>query len=81
MSGWADLPLSPRGVAETEALARRLAGEPRADALYASSLDRALATARRLAPYAAGPIEPLAALCEIDCSEVDGLPVAKVQAR
>lgn len=44
--GWLDLPLTPLGARQMEALARRLAGEgARFDALYASSLRRAAESA------------------------------------
>jgi broad specificity phosphatase PhoE len=45
--GRVDIPLSPVGIRQAEALARRLAGQP-LSAIYCSPLSRAVATARHL---------------------------------
>jgi len=78
--GHSDPPLSPEGVRQAEALAERLAGE-RWAALYASDLERALATARIVgAPHG---IEPVAdpRLRELDIGAWGGLTRAEIAAR
>ena len=53
--GWRDSPLSARGIAQAQALARRLASEPLA-AIYSSDLGRALQTAHIVAtPHGLAP--------------------------
>jgi broad specificity phosphatase PhoE len=48
LNGWTDAPLTARGEAEARAMARRLAVEPPANALYTSTLVRARRTASSL---------------------------------
>lgn len=79
MSGWTNFPLSELGRRQAEALHRRLAGEPRAAALYTSPLQRAADTARVLEELAGSGAIPCDGLREISCGEVDGLPVTHVQ--
>ena len=78
--GWSDSPLSPLGLAQAQALARRLAGEPLA-VVYSSDSGRALHTARiAAAPHGLTPI-PLAALRERDVGLFSGLTGPEVEAR
>lgn len=78
MSGWADVPLSARGLVQLDALAAADFG-PLAPVIYTSDRVRALRTA---ASFARGrPIVPLRALREISCGEVDGWRVSAVQER
>jgi alpha-ribazole phosphatase/probable phosphoglycerate mutase len=79
MSGWADCALSVRGHEQVRRLCERLKNEPRFAAIYASTLRRALETAEPLSAAGLGALEPCPGLREIDCGEVDGLPIAYVQ--
>jgi broad specificity phosphatase PhoE len=81
MSGWTDVPLSPTGHIEAERLAARLRMEPPFDAIYTSPLRRAQETAARIAAASAPRSGVLVAedLREINCGEVDGLPVEYVE--
>lgn len=81
MSGQTDLPLSPLGRWQAEALSRRLAAGPPAAAVYSSPLVRAEDTARRLAGGHLGPLRLAEGLQEIDCGDADGMTIAEVQAR
>jgi alpha-ribazole phosphatase len=78
--GHADVPLSPVGRQQAEALARRLSEEP-IEAVYASDLVRAQATAAPLA--AARGLVPvlLPALREIALGDFEGLTLAEMEAR
>lgn len=79
LSGWTDVPLSATGVEQARRLARRLAAEPPAAALWSSPLARARVTAEIIA----GPLLPRLGvhpgLREIHCGEVDGLPAEEVR--
>jgi alpha-ribazole phosphatase/probable phosphoglycerate mutase len=78
--GWSDSPLTPRGRAQAQALARRLASEPLA-AAYSSDLGRALETARiACSPHGLEP-QPLPALRERDVGLFSGLTGAEVATR
>ena len=78
--GWSDSPLTPRGRAQAQALARRLASEPLA-AAYSSDLGRALETARiACSPHGLEP-QPLPALRERDVGLFSGLTGPEVAAR
>ena len=80
MSGSTDVPLSYLGRCEAHALGRRLARSIVFDALYSSPLARARETAR----IALGSLQRVSfhdGLREIDCGDVDGMPVGEVQAR
>jgi len=75
-----DPPLSSRGCAQAEALARRLAGEPLA-AIYSSPLRRALETARAIAAPHHLSVETVADLAEMDFGLWDGLSYREIEAR
>lgn len=79
MAGWADVPLSARGRLEIERLREHLARVPRFEAIYSSPLSRASDTAQLLVAVGLGPLRLLAGLKEINCGDVDGLPVGAVQ--
>lgn len=81
MSGWTDIPLSPLGWAQVDALARRMASEPAADAVYSSPQQRTVHTARKVAGPRHGPLHLRDDLREIGCGEVDGWLVSRVQER
>jgi broad specificity phosphatase PhoE len=81
MAGWTDLPLSQQGRREIERLGKYLARGPRYDIIYSSPLSRASDTAQLLAGAGLGPLELCPGLKEINCGEVDGLPVGEVQRR
>ena len=68
-----DIPLSPRGEAQADALARRLAGDGITQ-IFSSDLERAAATARRLRATTGAPIafDPL--LQERNFGDVRGTP-------
>lgn len=75
-----DPPLSARGRAQAEALARWLAGE-RLAAIYSSPLRRALETARTVAAPHRLPVETVADLAEMDFGLWDGLSYQEIEAR
>jgi broad specificity phosphatase PhoE len=78
MSGWADVPLSTRGVKQLTTLASADLGEV-APVIYSSDSIRTLHTA---GSFAQGRrIVPLRSLREISCGDVDGWRVATVQER
>ena len=78
--GRLDVPLSPRGLRQAEALGAALAELPLA-AVYASPLARALDTARPIA--AAQELDPvvLDALRELDFGEIEGLRYDEIEAQ
>ncbi|SHI45660.1 Histidine phosphatase superfamily (branch 1) [Desulfofundulus thermosubterraneus DSM 16057] len=78
--GHSDTALSPRGLEQARALARRLRGE-NFSAFYASDLQRALNTARILAEPHGLPVVPLKALREINFGAWEGLTVAEIKNR
>lgn len=80
MSGWADLPLTQNGLRQAQALGARLVGEPAPVIIYSSPLERALRTARIANQGLELEVVLAPALREIDCGEVDGLPLRSVQA-
>ena len=71
------IPLSPRGEAQADALARRLAGDGITQ-IFSSDLERAAATARRLRATTCAPIafDPL--LQERNFGDVRGTPYAEL---
>jgi alpha-ribazole phosphatase/probable phosphoglycerate mutase len=72
VSGWTDFPLSPLGRRQAEALRLRLEVDP-PDIIYASTLQRARATAEILAGLGPGlPVQLLDELREIFCGEAEG---------
>ena len=78
--GWNDSALTPQGIAQAEALARRLAGEPVA-AVYASDLGRAAHTARIVAARHGLAVESSPALRERNVGIFAGLTGPEVEAR
>ena len=77
-----DRGLTERGIAQVEALARRLAqGEIAADVLYASTLPRARMTAERVAEALNLPIHWDDDLQELRPGEADGLHIDEARAR
>jgi probable phosphoglycerate mutase len=77
-----DRGLTERGVAQVEALARRLAtGEIAADALYASTLPRARTTAEHVAEALGLPIQWDAELHELRPGEADGMRIADARVK
>lgn len=79
MSGWTDLPLNHTGLRQIERLRRRFAGESPAVAIYSSPLSRARHTAESIAAHVPVPIRLVGDLREINCGEVDGVPLAQVK--
>lgn len=73
IQGHADLPLSPRGERQAALLGRHLAAHVRFDALYASPLSRADATARAVAALTGHAVRPLPAVMEYDFGEANGM--------
>ena len=67
LAGWADVPLTPRGVEQAEAVRPALAGET-FDSVWCSDLRRAVETAR----LAYGPARPEPRLREINFGELEG---------
>ncbi len=78
--GQLDSPLSERGVAQAEALARRLATIP-FDHFYSSDLGRAVATAERISQMCDKPARLDAGLRERHMGAVQGLTGLEMQAR
>jgi alpha-ribazole phosphatase/probable phosphoglycerate mutase len=79
LSGCTDVPLSSRGHGEIRCLQRRLRGIAPFDAIYSSPLTRAWQTAEALQTIGLGELYPCAALREIDCGMLDGMPLREVQ--
>ncbi|HET9948522.1 MAG TPA: histidine phosphatase family protein [Longimicrobiales bacterium] len=79
MNGWIDVPLSGRGRAQAERVARRLRGFDVTAPIYTSTLGRARETAAIISRRTGLPIVPLRSLREIRCGIVDGWPVSRVQ--
>jgi len=78
--GWNDSPLTEKGVAQADELARRLAGE-RISAVYASDLGRAVHTARLAMPHLARAPHLSPALRERNVGVFSGLTGPEVEAR
>ncbi|HUG35963.1 MAG TPA: histidine phosphatase family protein [Candidatus Limnocylindrales bacterium] len=72
-----DNPLSPRGIAQAERLARRLAGEGIARVL-ASDLTRARVTADHIVKATGAPLETEALLHERSFGDIRGTPYAEL---
>jgi probable phosphoglycerate mutase len=70
--GHADSALSPRGIAQAEALAIRMRSEP-VDAVYVSDLERALHTARLVGTSSGWECFPMDELRERDLGVLEGL--------
>jgi broad specificity phosphatase PhoE len=81
-SGRGDVPLSPLGVQQAEATARRVAAFAPVAAVFSSPLSRCTHTARILAAGLHGPpVEILPDLVECDFGEWEGLTFAEVRSR
>ncbi len=74
-----DPPLSSKGAAEAAACAERLAGE-RIDAVYSSTLLRALSTAEQIASRHGLAVEQVPELAEIDFGDWEGLTYDEIGA-
>lgn len=81
LSGLTDLPLSDQGRDEVRRLLERLRREPPFAAIYTSPLRRAYDTALAIADEGLGPLHECAGLQEIDCGDLDGLPLKEVERR
>lgn len=81
LSGRTDVPLTARGHDEIRRLRARLRRGPPFAAIYSSPLRRAYDTAAALADVGLGPVRVCRALQEIDCGELDGLPLTQVRER
>jgi broad specificity phosphatase PhoE len=81
MTGWTDVPLSPRGRRQVAELRDFLARGRRFDGIYSSPLSRASTTAKSLADAQLGELRLCPGLMEINCGEADGLPLGEVQLR
>ena len=79
--GQADVPLNERGRLQAQALAAALAARYEIDAIYASPLQRALATAQPLAEALGLPVQVEPGLIEMDIGEVEGLDFGQVRER
>jgi broad specificity phosphatase PhoE len=78
LGGQLDMPLTPDGRKEAEALARRLTGV-RVDRIVASPMARALETAQAIAT--GRPVEVDERLRELDYGRWEGLTAAEIEAR
>jgi broad specificity phosphatase PhoE len=81
LQGQGDFPLSARGFAQAERLARYLAENDRPAALYASPLLRTQQTAEFIAQACACPIQSLPQVREYDFGEASGLTWAEIADR
>lgn len=79
--GRADFPLTERGHAQAEAMTAFVAGRWRVDRLYASTLTRAIQTARHLADTTGIEIIPVDDLMEFDNGLLAGLPFDEARAK
>ncbi|NPV07830.1 MAG: histidine phosphatase family protein [Anaerolineae bacterium] len=77
--GRADIPLNPTGRAQAEALARRLASEPPAAALFSSPLQRAVDTGRPVASALGLELHTSEALVDIDYGRFSGLSLPEAR--
>jgi broad specificity phosphatase PhoE len=80
MCGQLDVPLTLRGQRDAQRLRTAAVGLGRVDAIYTSTLRRAIETARPLARHLR--LEPRAwrSLCEISCGLLEGVSLARVKA-
>ena len=81
LSGLSDVPLSARGEAQVARLRERLRGSPPFKTIYSSPLCRARQTAAALEAEGLGPVRVCREVQEIDCGELDGLPLGDVERR
>ena len=79
-AGGRDVPLTPRGLQQCEAVARALSGIP-VTAVYASPLGRARASAELIAAPHQLPVRPAPAFHEMGFGEWEGLTRAEVAVR
>lgn len=79
--GRSDVPLNERGRLQAQALAGALRARYQLDAIYASPLQRAVATAQPLAEALDLPVQIEPGLIEMDIGEVEGLDFAQVRER
>ncbi|HUQ27109.1 MAG TPA: histidine phosphatase family protein [Usitatibacter sp.] len=77
VQGWGDSPLTATGLAQADAIGKRLARE-RFDALVASDLPRAFETARRIAAHCALPVTADARLRERSFGVGEGMGYAEI---
>jgi len=75
--GRVDLPLDDTGLAQAQALTRRLADHPIV-AIYSSPLKRAVETARPTAQQLGLPVQPLPGIIDINYGDWQGLSPAEV---
>jgi len=79
--GWEETRLTPAGVRQAEAVARRIAAEFAPAAVYSSTLRRAAQTAEPIALAAGCPLIRCEGLREINFGEVSGLTIPEFRAR
>ena len=79
MCGSWDVPLSPAGQLQLQALVGRLQGHAAPSALFASTLRRASDVAAALGPLWGLEPQPVEWAREIHCGDVEGLPLAQLQ--
>jgi len=80
IQGQGDSPLTDRGIAQAEAIGKRLARE-RFDAIVASDLGRAMDTATRIARHCGLQVVPDARLRERSFGQGEGLTYAEIDRR
>lgn len=78
--GRADVPLTARGLAQSEAVARRLAGDP-ITRILSSPLQRAATIASAIGRARGVAVELREELAEMDIGETEGLAFAEMRAR
>lgn len=81
LCGSFDVPMSPSGFAQLEALVQRKATGPRPHALYASTLTRATQVASRLGPAWGLDSHPAEWAREIHCGQLEGRPLEELRVR
>jgi broad specificity phosphatase PhoE len=78
--GHSDVALTDLGIAQAEAVARRLASEP-VRQVFASPLERAGYVARAIAAHHGLDLETIPALIELDVGDTEGLEIAETRRR
>lgn len=79
--GRADVPLNETGLAQAEAVGKRVAAEFQPAAVYSSPLGRALTTAEAVARHSNLPVQVHPGLVDIDYGEWQGLTPAEARQR
>ena len=79
--GHADIPLDETGFAQAEAVAKRIAGQWKPDAIYAGPLSRTLQTAQPTAQLFHLTVRPDPGLIDADCGEWQGLTLDEARQR